>query len=356
MSRDRYTLLVYKKLKGELSISEAEELSSWLKENDHQQEAEKIQQAWEASLDTAPLIVEPKLDEAFAALKPQLVQQKSSLPITASPQFSWQKVFATAAMVAMVVLLVRFISDFSNEPEQKMFTTTEGQKKEIPLPNGSIAWLNENSQLIFTDDAVHNQLRFELSGEALFKFNKEIQQPIFVKDHYCLMETLGTVFNVRSYPGQFSSEVAVEEGEVKVSAIEDPEKVVSVVGAEQRFVYQAKSGQSNIIDDTNLNCMAWQRNYLQFNDTPIVDVLRDLEHYLGVKLKALPSKMEACKFKGRYKLNESSISTLQHFAEAFALEINDLGASNYAFSGGTPCVNKTSPQNPGYSGGTHIAE
>jgi transmembrane sensor len=134
-------------------------------------------------------------------------------------------------------------------------TTPRGGEYQITLPDGSKVWLNAASSLRFPIAFAGNERVVELTGEAYFEVNPQIQQgskeqkgqtnktPFIVKINTPAgnrneVEVLGTHFNVMAY---------TEEGAIKTTLVEGKVKVTSGNSYQTiRPGEQAKLGAGNI--------------------------------------------------------------------------------------------------------------
>jgi transmembrane sensor len=94
--------------------------------------------------------------------------------------------------------------------------TTVGEQRSVTLADGSVVFLNTNSELKvqWTKNERHIDL---LRGEARFQVAKNSARPFVVATQEARVRAVGTVFNIRT--GEATTQVAVLEGRVEVNAI-----------------------------------------------------------------------------------------------------------------------------------------
>ncbi|WKK81633.1 FecR family protein [Marivirga arenosa] len=102
----------------------------------------------------------------------------------------------------------------------KQTIITEDEYKAVDLPDGSIVFLNQNSELEYVES--FNERKVAIKGECYFSI-VESDKPFTVQGELGIVEVLGTEFNLKS--DSENMEVEVEEGEVSLSVEGKSEKV-----------------------------------------------------------------------------------------------------------------------------------
>ena len=99
------------------------------------------------------------------------------------------------------------------------YTTGNGQRANITLPDGSTASLNVASRLEVPTDYVTGNRTVRLTGEALFSVAHHAGMPFTVIAGGATAQVLGTSFLVRHYTSDTTTTVAVRTGKVAVRAV-----------------------------------------------------------------------------------------------------------------------------------------
>lgn len=104
--------------------------------------------------------------------------------------------------------------------------TKNGSKTNLVLPDGTKVWLNSSSQLTY-DKNYGNKLReVSLSGEAYFDVVKNADKPFVIHTTKMDIKVLGTAFNVKSYPGEKTTETSLIRGSIEVTVKDRQEKIM----------------------------------------------------------------------------------------------------------------------------------
>ncbi|MDP4213703.1 MAG: FecR domain-containing protein, partial [Bacteroidota bacterium] len=114
----------------------------------------------------------------------------------------------------------------SRNPNTITYSTAKGEKKTIILPDSSKLHLNSFTTLVIDQDFGRSNRNVYLSGEALFDVAYHSSLPFIVQVNKYAVKVLGTVFNVRSYPGDKFSETSLIKGKVLISLENNSHKTI----------------------------------------------------------------------------------------------------------------------------------
>ncbi|MBD1362677.1 FecR family protein [Mucilaginibacter sp. ZT4R22] len=161
--------------------------------------------------------------------------------------------------------------------DTKMLTlqTPNGGTYKLVLPDGSIAWLNAASRLVFPSTfRGQKQREVELTGEAYFEVAKNKAVPFIVKSRGQQVQVLGTHFNIKSYEDEPVTRTTLLEGSVRVnSTLLEPGQQAEKTAA---GVYVVTAD----IDEV----MGWKNNYIVFQDEKIENIMRKISRWYDVEV------------------------------------------------------------------------
>src|SRR5690606_22571909 len=104
---------------------------------------------------------------------------------------------------------------------QLKYNSTEvskpGERKSIQLPDGTKVMLNAGSTIHIAADFNATSRQLTLVGEAFFDVVHNAEKPFIIHTGAMDIKVLGTVFNVRAYPGDKTSETSLLKGSVEVT-------------------------------------------------------------------------------------------------------------------------------------------
>lgn len=153
-----------------------------------------------------------------------------------------------------------------------------GKRSTILLSDGSKVWLNSGTILEFPSKFTSDTRTISLkTGEIYVEAVSNSKKPFFVTTSDFAVKVYGTKFNVSAYNNK-STSVMLAEGSVslikegKDELIVNPSELVEL-NNENNFVKQKVD-----IDSYT----SWKNGYLLFKDSPITEVLRELEKYYNL--------------------------------------------------------------------------
>lgn len=199
---------------------------------------------------------------------PRAVPQRYATPIRASARrrFSW-KAFP---LVACLVLAAAIGWQMTPAGIMADYRSGVGENQTVRLDDGSVIELATASAI---DVKLNNDQRTVklLTGEAFFTVARDPQRPFIVLAGDGQVKVLGTAFNVRIEDGVT---VAVTHNTVEVSAAGHSADVT-----EGQLVHYSSVGVSSVATADLDTVQAWRSGQLVFKDTPLNQVIAELQRY-----------------------------------------------------------------------------
>lgn len=289
LKNNKYTELIAKKLSGNISKSEDETLSIWLKDSKQNQEYFDIHNSlW---FDTKVKRLSKHADNVFigisAAIQREDVSSESKYQIQKRKirsSYMWRGI--AAALVLLVASVYIFIN-MDNSKEQLVAQSIQSVKKSLPtgqkmkifLPDGSTVWLNAESSITYPERFDDENRIVTLTGEAFFDVNKDPLKPFIVKTQNMDITVLGTKFNVNNYQGEVT-DVALESGKVMISAGSKKTKYLLAPG--EGISINGKSGKTIRYDVDPKLAFQWKDGMIYFDKADFNEVINRLSRWYGV--------------------------------------------------------------------------
>ena len=180
---------------------------------------------------------------------------------------------------AAVLLLVAGFTFFKLSQSKDAIKTDFGQIASNCLPDGTIMILNANSTARLSEDWEDGSDReVWLDGEAFFQVTKTQQKSRFIVHTENLdVIVTGTQFNVQHRDNKTS--VLLTEGSVIIHTRDGRELSMKPGDYIEMFdkSFERKEGKPD-------NVLAWKENMLFFENTPLRDAAKIIEHHYGVKV------------------------------------------------------------------------
>ncbi len=346
MSQERFWTLLSKKLSGEASDEELEELERLIHQHPEWQYAiPNLEDLW--NLQSPAARAE---DEEDAYMLHLHRMQEKGIPFGEEPVLypaeanffhhkkrNNRKWWLAAAAIVIAIMAGFFLIQ---QPDKKAgsidtvatqlneISTKPGSKSKVQLPDGSIVWLNAGSKLTY-DKQFGNALReVILKGEGFFDVVKMPDKPFIIHTTAIDIKVLGTTFNVKAYPDE-ATETSLIKGRIEVSIKGRPMDKIILSPNEKLVVkntsLSAKEANASVssepdiainklkyynAEDSTMAETGWIENKLVFTDESYEEVIVKMERWYGVKIEIQNEQLKRKRFTGIFK-NENIDQALE---------------------------------------------
>lgn len=158
-----------------------------------------------------------------------------------------------------------------------------GEKITCVLPDSSVVHLNSESRLEYPEYFSGNIRIVNLSGEAYFSVKHDKKRPFIVKTGNSQVTVTGTEFNIRNRDN--NTKIVVAKGSVNVLSLNSRKQENLKKGD---MVQLDNSGNMTPPVQVNLKYyLAWRENKLAFRQTPLKEVMAEIERTYNVKSEFL---------------------------------------------------------------------
>lgn len=217
-------------------------------------------------------------------------------------RMTWWRYAGVAASITLAALLVFRIRDTQTvptvrHPQYQEITAAKGEKKRFYLPDSSLVYLNADSRLRFPDHFTDTSRQVYLTGEAFFEVAKDPARPFSIETEQTTTRVLGTVFDLKAYPGEATSLVVVE-GKVRFG----------IRSGRQGTVLTANELASYNVAGTVLTrrhvyagaYAGWTNNRLAFRNSTLDEIIVVLERWYGLDIEIRKEALGEVTFTGTY--------------------------------------------------------
>ncbi|MBC7849525.1 MAG: FecR domain-containing protein [Chitinophagaceae bacterium] len=317
MTNNHFLLLVSKKLSGEATLSELQELEilittdpslqqeylllhKFWEEHDHSNEGfvedslQKVLTQLDLKTEIAPVSFEPKEDRHGRTRKLAMRMSLAAATITAL----WLGASWWSASKSE-----NTNRDLTNIEEKR---NTKGVRSIIELSDGSKVWLNADSKIEYPRLFEGDTREIHLNGEAFFDVVKNPKKPFIIHLTNGTVNVLGTSFNVRAYSNEKIVETSVATGKVAFipkyrnknrkadTVFITPNNKVSYTLTEENI----KLLPTEVVDDK-----AWTEGRLIFKARSLEDIAIELERNFGKKAVFLDDEARSYILTGSFQNN-----------------------------------------------------
>ena len=200
-------------------------------------------------------------DRSFNKLMKRI---RADQPVMRSKRYHW---YAVAACTVLLIGIGYWYLSSVHGPETYQFSAGSS-RQQYTLPDGTLVWLNSSSTLTYTGKFGKKIREVELAGEAYFEVARDTLTPFIVKTRYQNVKVLGTIFNIRSHPGDTITTTTLVKGSVAIRSRSDQD--IMLAPGQQLTI----DTRNNRIALSQVDCALytdWKEGKIIFKDTPVVE-------------------------------------------------------------------------------------
>ncbi len=154
-----------------------------------------------------------------------------------------------------------------------------GGEYSITLSDGTVVYLNSESELRYPVRFVGKDRRVYLSGEAYFDVKKDQDHPFIVKMKTSAVKVLGTSFDVRAYADEDEVLTTLVQGSVQFSTGEE-----SVILEPGEQAVLSKSGQVETREVDTYLYTAWKNGVFAFKKQRLEEIMKIIARWYDVNI------------------------------------------------------------------------
>jgi transmembrane sensor len=289
MDRNSIEALLDRYLKGETSQEENELVENWLEENNNPHSK------WQYFNQSRK---EEWLAGVFGQIQDSIKANETKIVAIPRRKHSWRRIAAVAAVlvICFTIYLEWPALQRRLHPGQLIaLTVPSDQQKKITLPDGSMVWVNANSELKYPQQFNGKTREVYLSGEAYFDIQHDASKPFIIHTGKIITTVLGTAFNIKEDKVGQTIKVTVTRGKVKVA---NGNKQLGILTLNQQISFNLFNGQATQTEVDASQVIAWQRTELHFEDVTFAEAASQLQQRFNVKINFSNDKVKNCQFTG----------------------------------------------------------
>lgn len=229
---------------------------------------------------------EPDPGKSFTSIQSDLLYKKIDRSIY---QNRFRKSWLRVAVILLPIVVVSGLGFYLSRQTELFSETTysevyvpKGEDARIFFQDGTEVFLNADTRIRYPNKFGVRKREVYLDGEAYFNVASNRKRPFVVKAQHTETEVLGTSFNVRAYSNSNTIEVVLDEGRTSFHVYENNYPMLPG----QKIEYDKSTGRTtlrNLINPSNASL--WKKNILHFYDTPLADVIKELERRFDVQFQ-----------------------------------------------------------------------
>ncbi len=340
MEKNRFWELLAKVKSGEATPEEQLDLSQHL--SAHPGDLDLVRQidaCWELPMPAASAPATDEIETIWDSFRNKIADQTPVDGLPASVKKGRRMIKYAVAIAAVLIPIVGIYLWRALQapvppapPQKNIVSTKNGSKSKIELPDGTQVWLNVGSRINYDENYGKKNRELTLIGEAYFDVARDAARPFILHTGKMDVKVLGTVFNVKAYPGDATTEAALIRGSIEVSfpgrpqesMILKPHDKIAIANKEtniakdiaRRTCATWKESPAIIVSSIQYEPVSsaiietsWVNNKLIFRSKTFDELARDIERWFNVSIEVKDTSILSKKFTGTFS-NESITDAL----------------------------------------------
>jgi ferric-dicitrate binding protein FerR (iron transport regulator) len=308
--------LIVRELSGELGPEDQLRLEQWLESDQGNRKTyEEYRKLWQ-QMDMVEGRTSEDVDREWRRLE-NAIDRGTSMPAKKTGML-WK----LAASLILFLSLGAIIWYFLNTSQMEQVVAVN-RVETLVLPEGSSVALNVGSELKYKGEFGAKSREVELSGEAFFEVEADVQRPFIIRVGRVRVQVLGTSFNVKAYEESKEIEVTVEAGKVKVYWVDDPANQLVLVRGEKAILNKAQK-ELKALENNDINFKAWVNRRIFFEDTPMSEVVKIINEVYQANILLEGTELKNCPITTEFD-NQSLETILSVLSSTLDLKIERRG-------------------------------
>lgn len=205
--------------------------------------------------------------------------------------FYWQRVAAVLILPVLFFAVWNYMGAFSKKSNLLAVTwqtikTPPGVKSNLKLPDGTMVWLNSNTEITYPSAFVSKYRKVKVVGEAFFDVAKDKKHPFIVNLGNVSVQAVGTRFNIINYKDDSRNSVVLESGKVNLlnETLRKDKKVAEMTPG-QIALFDKKETKITITNVNTSKYSSWIDGRLIFEEDSMNEVVNKLNHWFNVNIE-----------------------------------------------------------------------
>jgi len=222
---------------------------------------------------------------------------------------------------------------FSGNVPGKSINSGSAIRKTVILPDGTLITMGKESTIRLNQNFSTGNREIWLSGEAFFDVEHDPAHPFVVHTISSDIRVLGTVFNVKAYPGAVTMETTLVRGSVRVDAKKNVNYSITLKPDEKLISYNYPEDQEDINRSSysilpvkrsgagtgKPDEIKWVRNRLDIEDEPLSVIAEKLQRWYGITITVTDDEVKNYHYSGVFE-NENVVKTLEALQLSYPFE------------------------------------
>jgi ferric-dicitrate binding protein FerR (iron transport regulator) len=212
---------------------------------------------------------------------------KHTLPSGLASSPPWRRVGASAMAISATVaafLMLRPTPPSRMHASTQVYRTGASQRSTVAFADGTRITLAPHTTLRISSQLSQDVRTVDVIGEAYFTVSQSAKIPLIVRAGPTHVRVLGTVFDVRRYPDESVTRVAVVNGKVSITTAR-----ATAIPLTAGFVATVTDSTVTTRATDLDSYVGWTSGRLRFADAPVSEVLSSVGRWYGYDLRLTDS-------------------------------------------------------------------
>lgn len=207
--------------------------------------------------------------------------------------------------------------------------TPYGKRSSITFSDGTKAWVNAGSRLIYPAEFSKEKREIYVDGEIYIEVSEDKKRPFVVKTKQMDISVLGTKFNVSAYEGDKVKNVVLLSGSVSISSNTHNKDKEIILTPNQMYSDLENSYSVENVDASIY--ILWAQGLYQFESEELGNIITRLERYYGIKIEC-DTAIAELKCSGKLDLKDDLNKLLTELSRALPIKYRQNANGSYTIN------------------------
>lgn len=170
-----------------------------------------------------------------------------------------------------------------------------GGEYKLELADGTLVWLNSDSELRYPVKFAGSQRDVWLKGEGYFEVSKNPEKPFRVVVDNMIVKVLGTSFNINAYKDRGNILTTLVSGKVDIQDMSGKSLVVMSPNQQVDF----RHGKISSVQEVDITrFVSWIDGKFYFNDMTLENIMSQLQRWYDIEVFFVDEELKSYPFTG----------------------------------------------------------
>ena len=175
------------------------------------------------------------------------------------------------------------------------FVVPRGGEYKLELADGTLVWLNSDSELRYPVKFAGSQRDVWLKGEGYFEVSKNPEKPFRVVVDDMIVKVLGTSFNINAYKDRGNILTTLVSGKVDIQDMSGKSLVVMSPNQQVDF----RHGKISSVQEVDITrFVSWIDGKFYFNDMTLENIMSQLQRWYDIEVFFVDEELKSYPFTG----------------------------------------------------------